>query len=338
MITLICSVLHFLVDMVCAWAMFRFFRQGSDGYLNLLVYNFCAFAMQMPLGTLLDLVKRGRRNITLFWTLGGMLLTAAGAMIHPAVLGLGNALFHVGAGIDVIESDRERRRGGRDLGLFVAPGALGLYLGTCLGKGSSGTGVLLSAAVLMVLLGTVLINQLRERSFCSDESITELKACDMVLIACCFLVVILRSWVGMGVTFPWKAEYGVPAVLAVALGKVLGGYAAARFGVRRTILWSLILAAVCFLLGNNPVFGIGALLLFNMSMPVTLYLLAERLKGLAGFSFGLLTFGLFLGFLPVYYGIELSPSAEIFGAAGSVLSCLILLAAGKAVRPNGISI
>ena len=41
------------------------------------------------------------------------------------LLGLGNALFHVGGGVDVI------RDGGKceKLGIFVAPGAMGLYLG-----------------------------------------------------------------------------------------------------------------------------------------------------------------------------------------------------------------
>ena len=74
------------------------------------------------------------------------------------------------------------------------------------------------------------------------------------------------------------------------------------------------------------IMGIFALLLFNMTMPITLYLLVRRWEELPGFSFGLLTFGLFLGFLPVYYGVPVPFSGQLIGALGSILSLAILLA------------
>lgn len=337
--TIIYSILHFLVDMVCAWAMFGFFRGGSQGYLNMLIYNFCAFAMQMPLGTLLDLAKKnGRKRMTLLWTLSGLVLTVAGALVHPAILGLGNALFHVGGGMDVIEMDFARSRKGRDLGFFVAPGAIGLYLGTWLGKRGPEMELLyVTAAVMTVLLISLILRQRRIEPKMQMPPLNRRKKGDISLMICCFLVVILRSWVGLGVSFRWKSEYGLMAVMAVALGKVLGGIISARFGIEKTIGGSLLLAAGCYLLGEIPGFGMAALLLFNMSMPVTLYLLAKHLPGLYGFSFGLLTFALFLGFLPVYTGVELPVSGTMFGAAGSIISLLLLTAAGKAVRHDKVS-
>jgi len=50
----------------------------------------------------------------------------------------------------------------------------------------------------------------------------------------------------------------------------------------------------------------------------------QKLKGLAGFSFGLLTFGLFIGFLPTYLGMELLVDDRVLGAVGSLLSLVIL--------------
>ena len=328
--------MHFAVDFICAWAMFRSFRAGSGGYENLLIYNFCAFALQMPLGTLLDLLRSdGKRSLfPRLWASVGAALTVIGAMVHPAVLGLGNALFHVGGGLDVIAADFQHDSKGRDLGIFVAPGAIGLYLGTGMGKGSGVDGaVLVGAAVLAALIWALM----RGEAPCC--TVPASGSGGLPLAVCCFAVVILRSYVGLSVTFPWKTGtvFGALAVTAVASGKMAGGFLSARFGPDRTILYSLLLAAGCFLLGGYPAFGLAALFFFNMTMPVTLYLLARQLPRMPGFSFGLLTFGLFLGFLPVYAQAEPPVSGTLLGAIGSIISMAILLAGRKAVARKDVS-
>ena len=334
--TAIYAAMHFAVDFLCAWAMFRSFGAGGAGYENLLIYNFCAFALQMPLGTLLDLLQSGGKGNRLprIWASVGAALTAVGAMVHPALLGLGNALFHVGGGMDVIAADFERDRKGRDLGVFVAPGAIGLYLGTGMGKGTGFDGaVLAGAAVLAILAGMLL------RGHAPGAAVPASGSGGILLAVCCFAVVILRSFVGLSVTFPWKtgAFFGALAVVSVAAGKVAGGFLAARFGPDRTIAYSLLLAAGCFLLGDDPAFGLTALFFFNMTMPVTLYLLARKLPRMPGFSFGLLTFGLFLGFLPVYARAEVPVSGAVLGAVSSILSMVILLAGRKVVAQSDAS-
>lgn len=327
--TAVYAALHFLVDMVCAWAMFAFFREGN--YESLLVYNFCAFALQMPFGTLLDLIRDKGKRLPAVCAALGALITAAGALIHPAVLGLGNALFHVGGGMDVIEEDFSKRWKSRALGVFVAPGAIGLYLGTLLGKATGSMAVLLVASILMAALVMLLFR--RGREYGQDDHSGESPGCGIVTVAlCCFIVVILRSWVGLAVSFEWKSIplYGALAVIGAAAGKCCGGFLAARFGISRTATVTLLLAAVSYLAADIPLFGIAAIFLFNMSMPLTLYLLASRLPHMVGFAFGLLTFGLFLGFLPVYMQLEVPLSGNLFGAASSVISCALLICAGKA--------
>ena len=335
--TVLLAAMHFVVDFICAWAMYGFFRQGSGGYENLLIYNFCAFALQMPLGTILDLLKERidgkiRNRFSMIWAVFGAVLTAVGALIHPAMLGLGNALFHLGGGMEVIEEDLARNLKGRDLGVFVAPGAIGLYLGA---KAGTELLVLVLAALAAAILAIVLFWNKGRKAF--EQLPVEKKTSEKIwlLAVCCFAVVILRSYVGLSVNFSWKsgAVFGLLAVLAVAVGKVSGGILGARFGSGRTVCISLLLAAACFAMGDTPVFGLAALLLFNMSMPVTLYMLARALPHLPGFSFGLLTFGLFLGFLPVYGGIDL----HLTGAVGSIISAVLLIIGEKAVRKDHVS-
>ena len=66
-------------------------------------------------------------------------------------------------------------------------------------------------------------------------------------------------------------------------------------------------------------------------MPLTLYGAARLLPGAKGFAFGLLTFALFLGFLPVYAGACALQAAQ--AAALSALSAAALVPAlRKAVR------
>lgn len=297
------AALHFLVDGVCAWAML-----GRFGGSGILVYNFCAFALQFPLGAVLDRLG-GRRGPAVFaWT--GCALTVLGALTHPAVLGLGNALFHVGGGVDVIREDARRGLRGRALGIFVAPGAVGLYLGGKLTRSP----ILLPAAVLIAALAAFLRGN-------GEISTAPSQRAPITLALGCFAVVVLRSHVGLAVTFPWKTGWlAFAAVGAVVLGKMAGGILAARFGARRVTLLSLLTAAVGYALGDLPVFGLLALLCFNMTMPLTLFALWRRFPQLPGAVFGSLTLALFLGFLPTYFGLEI----PIGGVLGSMLSLALL--------------
>lgn len=328
------AAMHFLVDFICAWAMFFRFSAGADGYINILIYNFCAFALQMPLGTILD-ARKDNPRLPMIWSICGAALTTAGALLHPALLGLGNAMFHVGGGMDVIREDFAQNRRGADLGIFVAPGALGLYFGGILADQLPNYALLLIAGCLLAALSLYLL--MKQKSTDRVERQVPRSRGVPVLLVCCFAVVVFRSWAGLGISFPWKAEYGLLSVLASAMGKALGGIAAARFGMGRTMRVSLVLSSGCFLLGNHPVCGILALLLFNMTMPVTLYLLAEQLPHLPGFSFGLLTFGLFLGFLPVYAGVDAPIPGTVFGCLVSLGSLLLLYMGLKAVKQDVLS-
>ena len=126
------SVCHFLVDFACACFLLRCLGRGEDWKKALLWYNFCAFALQMPLGLLADWLGRER-----FFG-GGCVLVACGALLTgvPAVtaLGVGNALFHIGGGVEVLYSTENLG----PLGVFVAPGAVGLALGLQLSRSESG--------------------------------------------------------------------------------------------------------------------------------------------------------------------------------------------------------
>lgn len=345
--TAIYSALHLLVDGVCAMAMFGSFLSRGKGYQYILIYNFCAFALQMPLGVLLDRAeeRRGERSLpgrpdrAFLAAAAGALCTMAGAVIHPALLGLGNALFHVGAGVGCIRRDVRRKGMGRELGIFVAPGALGLYLGTFLARkgmwkgwyGLFGGGMLVLCAAAAYFLKKNREEAGAEESHESRDQYPEEKAGRgrrglSAMAVCCLAVVILRSYIGMAVSFPWKTGYPaeILAVLALVFGKVAGGFAAAGCGRRKTMFLSLSLAAICYLFSDIMPLGLAAVFLFNMTMPVTLCWMAESMPRMPGLAFGFLTFALFIGFLPGYFGLLPRSGGNLAGCAGCVITMLLL--------------
>ena len=209
--TALYSVLHMLIDGVCAIAMFGWFHLGEQGYLHILLYNFCAFALQMPLGVILDLLNAKNltarrtgekigKDIPLCYVAVGTGLTLVGAFTHPVILGLGNALFHLGGGVDVIREDQRRGKRGKDLGVFVAPGALGLFLGGLLAKKSKAEYAVLLFGIVMIGLLVWLRKEKRNDSGAQTVYIAEEKTFvhreKRIVIFCCLAVVILRSYIG----------------------------------------------------------------------------------------------------------------------------------------------
>ncbi len=336
--TALYAVLHFLTDGLCAFAMFGRFMAKDQWYLYLLIYNFCAFALQLPLGTLMD-VLRSRdpskgRVMASCCAIAGLLITFTGAFTHPAVLGTGNALFHVGGGIGTMDEDREKRKKGALLGVFVSPGAVGLYLGTVAGKAIISRYYLWACLgfLLLFVCGSMLLIMKTQKSRTAEMFSAEIvqNKTDIRTVIAAFLlfsVVVIRSYTGLTGSFSWKQGFfmGLMAVLALTSGKTAGGIVSARFGMLKTMVVSLLLAAGCYLLSDKAVPGLLALFLFNMTMPVTLYMLAERFPCLPGFSFGLLTLALFLGFFPVWLEKTWPVSTSKMGAVMSLVSLGLLV-------------
>jgi len=131
------SISHALVDAACAAIIFAIVAPGQDEYRNLLqliiIYDILAFSTQPIFGLLADTFRAPVRSAVL-----GILLIAASTLFLPIPLlaalmaGIGNALFHVGGG--VISLNLASGKAALP-GIYVAPGALGLMIGTWIGKG-----------------------------------------------------------------------------------------------------------------------------------------------------------------------------------------------------------
>lgn len=320
---------HFVVDLSCAIYMLGCLKGSQDWALIMLLYNFCAFALQMPIGIIADKWNRNACMASL-----GCVLVVLSFLFHnqslfaAMILGTGNGCFHIGGGLEVLnESDEKMGL----LGIFVSPGAFGIFFGTLIGKSEhiNSFGVLLALALVLFGLSSLFfyLNFRQRRSLQSVNSDLEIGFSGKAgLLTACFLVVVLRSHIGMILTYPWKTGgLAFAAVCMVVFGKALGGIISDKAGVRKTVIVSLGAAAVLFLIGELPLAGLGAILLFNMTMPITLWIMAKLLPGAKGFAFGILTFALFIGFLPKYYGYTSVMPGNIEYAAGAFISLIIMI-------------
>ena len=325
--TAIYGAVHFFVDFACAYLMFSRIYEADNWYLCLLLYNFFAFAMQMPVGIFADYKNRNAGMAVwgcILVAFSYLPAAAASALAGTGALGpvwataasvfagLGNGLFHVGGGLDVL--NKSEKSAGL-LGIFVAPGALGIYFGTLFAK-QSGDGtewpvfLLLGAALCIFWCArkSGIWHQSGNRPFSvfpEKHLLTKAKKqAAASAVACLFAVVVLRSYLGMIQDFTWKdsIDAGMILAAAAALGKAAGGFLTDIAGVKKTAAVSVVTAGVLYLFSSHPAAGILAVFFWNMTMPITLWAVARILPGAKGFSFGLLTFALFLGFCPSYLG------------------------------------
>ena len=328
----ILSVCHALVDFLCIFSLFRNYGSLPE---TILLYNFCAFALQMPLGILLDHYTETHQKKSLpalLFTMTGILLTIAGSFVSPVISGIGNAFFHSGGGVLTIFEDRRSSMKGRGLGVFVAPGAVGLTLALLSYHTDTYGLIRLAASAVLLLAGFLAYVPVKNREYtCPDPAEGPVHRGSLWVFAACGLVVILRSMSGMGIVFSWKsgALITLASTVCLAAGKSAGGFIAAHAGIRKTTLCSLSAAAVCYAFGSHLIPGLAALFLFNMTMPLTLYLLAEEIPAMPGFAFGILTFCLFAGCLPVWYGTFQNMPPFPAGCILSVISLILLYLAER---------
>lgn len=314
---------HFGVDFGCAYTAFSAKGWGATGFL---LYNFCAFAMQMPLGLVADRLRSGKTMALLGSILVGLLcLIPHPPMLFSVVLGLGNGLFHVGAGHGVLALSNRGKMA--PLGVFVSPGALGIGFGKLAAESMKNRDVALLVLALGLLSHLVC---LRVRLPKSAALAFPKRAGNLLPGLLLFAVVVLRSVGGMAAPTDWKWGIWINlAVCATALGKAAGGFMADLWGKRNVGLLSLGLSALCFLFcGAHPFWGVLGVFCFQMTMPITLFEMAERMPGCKTFSFGILTFALFIGFLPTWFGLG---SLTRTGMAWMVLlsGAMLLPALGK---------
>lgn len=319
------SVIHFVVDLACAVLVSNLVTQkmgaGTNLFIAILIYNFFAFAMQLPIGIIADKINKNAICSAI-----GCVLVAIGfgftnfGIIACLIAGIGNAMFHVGGGIDVLNiSDKKATLSG----IFVSTGAMGIFLG---GKSASIGFDKYYLIILILLISSLSLFWLYKKikdNVKNEKVITpQLNITEIIAITCLIITVIIRGYVGLILAFEWKSSFilALLSIFAVVFGKMLGGIIGDRIGFMKISLISLIISAILFIFAfNNSILGILAILFFNMTMPITLTALSNILFNNKGMAFGLLTVALFIGSIPVFFGYK----DAVFSQVGLCITSLV---------------
>ena len=333
--TALLSLVHAFVDLACA-ALFFTVLSGDNLWLGMVLYNACAFLMQLPMGVLFD---RLNRNLP-FAALGCVLVAIGFALrsmplLAVIVAGLGNGAFHVGGGIEVLNGSGEKAG---PLGVFVSPGAIGLYFGKVFSAFFASVPWLLPAVLLLSGAALLLCGRTSLKAGSHNAPLSlETPKRGGLLLALLFLVVVLRSFMGTTAAFSTGSLLsglppvwaGLIPVLCLALGKTVGGFVADRYGLLQTAVASLGSCTVLLFFPMHESYALFALFLFNMSMPLTLFGAARLLQGAKGTAFGLLTAALFLGVVPHFLKVSLPAVPWVFGTLSAVSLMLLVIGLRK---------
>ncbi len=308
-------------------------------------YDLIAFAGQPFLGILAD--KLGNMRVVIA---AGIVLTAVSLGLMPVsplaactVAGVGNALFHLGAGAVCIYIQKGRAA---PTGIFVGPGAIGLAFGIWFGK----SGMVLPgpfwAALGVSLLAAGLLPFPRTHRFPNAQpGIVDPRFLRPWLgLSLLMGSIFFRSLVGHAGSYACPKTTGVLFGLAGAacVGKLMGGILSDRLGWIRTATVALLVSLPFIAFGrDNPILVGAGLCIFQTTMAVTLVAIAMIFPKFPAFAFGLNCLAFILGALPTFYPpfqVFYSPvsfAAVILVSAATVFAGLRTVGDGMAMRFAG---
>lgn len=311
----ICSLLHFLVDALCVCCLYLLAEASSVQSACVvgafMTYNVLAFLTQPLTGWHVDCARHKHWTLLVSTLLLLMAVLLALFTAHLAswrssevcffavasLLGLGNSLFHVWGGKQtalVTGNDI------RALGTFVSTGAFGLAVGILFHSWP------LLFVFLLAICALALAYVSSDRPASGDAVAPSAVRLPFSLFLTFLFMgglvtfVLFRSYLGQ--SFSVGSGNGGAIVLLVGavsmLGKMAGGWMSKWWGLVPALVVMLMGTSLCLLFRTaHPVLPLVGLFMINCTMPVTLYLANEVLRGREGLAFGLLAAALMPGYL-----------------------------------------
>jgi len=329
MLLFINSLAHFLVDGLCLATLFGAVVVGGDISTAVLLYNTLAFSTQCLTGLVTDETGHWEKLCcaSMLAVVLGFALPAAW-YIKVVLIGLGNSLFHVCGGSMTL-----RESGGKaaKLGIFVAPGAFGVTLGSL----CPSLGAVFAIMLLVCAVGIGFIAHRAKENEIKGSPCTQKGKISLIAVILLTVAVAVRAVGGSAVTFPWKSGAALSLLMTLFVfgGKALGGFVCDRFGAARTAYISIPLSAL--LIAFCSQWAAPALLgqfLLNLSMPVTLFLLYRVIPDSPGFAFGLAASALWPGTIVGQIFTLTSPALWICVLASFVFGLFAILYSDRKVR------
>jgi len=350
------GVVHALIDCACAMSIFwgiRHVLRYNDFVFWIVTYNLIAFVLQPLIGVCLDKYKKYR-----VFAIVGCVLVIIGAFITSSrwvsiiVFALGNALFHVAAGSVCLTLHK-----GKTVyaGIFVAPGDVGLVVGTLIGTNFIKSPIIIAIVAISILIAVLFISIIENKykQFEKHEKHEENEKHEEYETAGCIggngnlpglailllcIVIAVRAFIGSALSFTWVEGAVLAVILSVFItaGKAAGGILADRLG-RKTIGVSalLISAPLLAFFHSNIVASLIGIFIFNMTMPLTMTAIYDKMPEYPAFSFGIAAMALIPGF---YAGGGVDINAAVLLSVIIAAAIILYISLSLSKRGGGVEV
>ena len=296
--------IHFVVEVVC----FFFLSRISNSPIVWLVpflYDAFAFVPQSIIGYISDKypkIKMGMIGIILLFI--GIIIFSflnVSKFISLFIICFGNCFLHISGASNTLKNSNGKLA---HPAIFVAGGSFGVISGRLLAKMSIPSWILLPFILTMIPFVLYADTFDSKESNCNKFNYVKKSINPSLVIIIAVFVVIIRGYMGYGIPTSWNKTVIQNVLLFsfMGIGKAMGGILSDAFGIRKTAIFSTLLAIPFLCFGDSimivSLFGVMA---FSMTMSITLGILVSVLKKTPGLAFGLTTIGLFLGTAPIFF-------------------------------------
>lgn len=306
------SLCHFIVDFICAIVILGklpyISNTNEEFVISVIIYNFFAFAFQVPLGCILDRYKIYKYIAIIGISSIGLcyIINLNNCFIFATIVGIGNALFHLEGGVNIYSLSKRKAFLN---GVFVAPGALGIFLGTTFNKELVITQLPIILIVISIILLFFIQKQQIVKGIEENQKLKYDKFSIALIIILIGLSIVVRSIGGSAIVYTWRNTFslGLIYTLAIVIGKAFGGVLADKFGMLKVALIALLVSMICLILGYNlHILAYVGILFFNIPMAITLTILENTLSKKIACAVGLNTMFLFIGYIICFINITIN--------------------------------
>lgn len=303
LIGILFCLIHFILEVTCFYTLAAYTSSNMFPVIALM-YDLFAFVPQGLIGAFSDKYRKVNIGaIGLVLTLFALISLKFNLPVYVifTLLTIGNALVHVEGAESTLRTSKGKMF---PSSLFVAGGAFGIITGRLLYQNNVSVLLIMLVNVIALLITVIAYRYRKDEDYKLEEySYDNTKVNTTLLIILAVFVVAVRSYSSYGIPTGWNKTVLQSILLFcfMGIGKALGGLLIDKTNIKIASIVSTVLALPFLLFGNHNMYlSLIGIMLFSMTMPVTLALLVSRLKKSPGIAFGLTTIGLFVGALPAF--------------------------------------
>ena len=322
-----CGYLYFYVHFITEIACFYFLSKITNGskiiWLIPFIYDGLAFVPQSLIGYINDLYPKFKTGIigTILLVLSYIIYILFNQIILSLIiLCLGNAFLHISGAECTLKNSNGKLS---HPAIFVGGGSFGVITGKLLANTFVSPIMIIFVILTMIpfiLLADTYTNYNEKET--KYNYINKKIPLNLIVFLTVFIVIV-RGYMGYGIPTSWNKTTLQTVILffSMGIGKCLGGLLSDAYGIKKISTISTLF--LCF--GNNiMIISLIGVMMFSMTMSITLAILTSVYKNRPGLAFGFTTIGLFLGTVPIFF-IKISQIFNITIIISlSILCCFIL--------------